>query len=97
VVGVILMVAITVVLAAAVGTFVFGLGESRQTTPRATFESETDDDLDTLNVTHVGGESPPGDPGGWRRRHLGWGGEAFVVADSSGVGGAEDRPCRSLP
>ena len=45
VIGVILMVAVTVILAAVVATFVLGLGEQiSDTTPEASFEFEFDDD-----------------------------------------------------
>jgi flagellin-like protein len=71
VIGVILMVAITVILAAVIATFVLGLGESvSQSAPQATFSTEyepggTADDCGTdtfgtdgsLDVTHDGGDS----------------------------------------
>ncbi len=47
VIGVILMVAITVILAAVIGTFVLGLGDSLQQTPQA-----------QLNAADASGESP---------------------------------------
>jgi flagellin-like protein len=56
VIGVILMVAITVILAAVIGTFVLGLGDQvQQTSPNAQWnwdESGTD-----LNLIHEGGDS----------------------------------------
>ena len=55
VIGVILMVAITVILAAVIGTFVLGLGESVQTTPQAKFTF--DYQSGQLSVTHDGGDS----------------------------------------
>lgn len=71
VIGVILMVAVTVILAAVVATFVLGLGEQiSDTTPEASFEFEFDDDPadgtedswgkegeddGLLTITHVGG------------------------------------------
>ncbi len=69
VIGVILMVAITVILAAVIGTFVLGLGDQVQsTTPTASFgfdqseETYTDDagndvSVETLTVTHESGDS----------------------------------------
>jgi len=64
VIGVILMVAITVILAAVIGTFVLGLGDQVQsTTPQAQFGFETsnlgdnDDDNDAVTVTHESGDS----------------------------------------
>jgi len=67
VIGVILMVAITVILAAVIGTFVLGLGDQVQsTTPQASFgfdqttETVTQGDTDTfkaVTVTHQTGDS----------------------------------------
>ncbi|MFA9516327.1 type IV pilin [Halopenitus sp. H-Gu1] len=57
VIGVILMVAITVILAAVIGTFVLGLGDSvQQTTPQASFDF-TYANSDTVTVTHEGGDT----------------------------------------
>jgi len=68
VIGVILMVAITVILAAVIGTFVLGLGDQVQsTTPQASFgfdqSNETfaadvgDVDAETLTITHETGDT----------------------------------------
>jgi flagellin-like protein len=58
VIGVILMVAITVILAAVIGTFVLGLGDQVQnTTPRASFSSDTANDKMNLTITHESGDS----------------------------------------
>jgi len=46
VIGVILMVAITVILAAVVASFVLGLGDSQQQTPTASFEFDYDGSSD---------------------------------------------------
>ena len=52
VIGVILMVAITVILAAVIGTFVLGLGDSLgDTAPQASFQCSGDD------LVHSGGDS----------------------------------------
>ena len=60
VIGVILMVAITVILAAVIGTFVLGLGDQVQTTaPNAQFTFNYDAGVGTegeLTVTHDGGD-----------------------------------------
>jgi len=57
VIGVILMVAITVILAAVIGTFVLGLGDQvQQTSPNAQWSWDYNDS-DYLNVTHEGGDS----------------------------------------
>jgi flagellin-like protein len=63
VIGVILMVAITVILAAVIGTFVLGLGDQvSDTSPTASFtfdytEEPASGTSDELTVTHDGGDS----------------------------------------
>jgi len=65
VIGVILMVAITVILAAVIGTFVLGLGDSLEQAPQSTLNSEdaSDDFDDTVNgsdalvISQDGGDS----------------------------------------
>jgi len=60
VIGVILMVAITVILAAVIATFVLGLGEQiSDSAPQASFDYEFDDSggTNTLTVTHTGGQT----------------------------------------
>jgi len=58
VIGVILMVAITVILAAVIGAFVLGLGDqASSTTPQASFDFEFNESA--ANVTHGGGENIP--------------------------------------
>ncbi|WP_153952746.1 type IV pilin [Halosegnis longus] len=61
VIGVILMVAITVILAAVIGTFVLGLGDNVQSTPTATFSFDYSNNGDEVTITHDGGETIPGD------------------------------------
>jgi len=71
VIGVILMVAITVILAAVIGTFVLGLGDQvQESAPQANFAFDYTEDAigtdaaemnDTLIVTHDGGDSISGD------------------------------------
>ena len=57
VIGVILMVAITVILAAVIGTFVLGLGDQvQQTAPNSNFAFDFDEDEQNLTVTHNGGD-----------------------------------------
>jgi flagellin-like protein len=59
VIGVILMVAITVILAAVIGTFVLGLGDRvSEASPNSqfTFEYSQDGDTNLVNITHDGGE-----------------------------------------
>ncbi|MUV50753.1 type IV pilin [Haloarcula sp. CBA1122] len=64
VIGVILMVAITVILAAVIATFVLGLGDQvSNTAPQASFSTEYDssaDDNGQVTVTHDGGDSIKG-------------------------------------
>ena len=64
VIGVILMVAITVILAAVIGTFVLGLGDQvNNNAPQASFEYDfatTDGSADTgdeFTITHTGGDT----------------------------------------
>ena len=58
VIGVILMVAITVILAAVIGTFVLGLGDQvQQTSPNAQWDWSEDSSTQVLSVTHEGGDS----------------------------------------
>jgi len=59
VIGVILMVAITVILAAVIASFVLGLGDqAQQATPQASFSWEYEGGAtETLTVTHDGGDS----------------------------------------
>lgn len=63
VIGVILMVAITVILAAVIASFVLGLGDqAQQATPQASFSFEYDEsvggtDTGQLTVTHDGGDT----------------------------------------
>lgn len=59
VIGVILMVAITVILAAVIGTFVLGLGSSLQSgsAPQASFGFEVSNSSWNLTVTHETGDS----------------------------------------
>jgi flagellin-like protein len=57
VIGVILMVAITVILAAVIGTFVLGLGDQVQsTTPQAQFTFDEDSSANEITITHDGGD-----------------------------------------
>ncbi|WP_313693981.1 type IV pilin N-terminal domain-containing protein [Halorarum halobium] len=61
VIGVILMVAITVILAAVIGTFVLGLGQGlNQTSPQATYEwTQSGSSAGDITVTlqHTGGDT----------------------------------------
>lgn len=64
VIGVILMVAITVILAAVIGTFVLGLGDQVQdNAPQVSFTFDFEDSsstgADSLSITHDGGDKVP--------------------------------------
>jgi len=56
VIGVILMVAITVILAAVIGTFVLGLGDSLEQAPQAQLDV-TSGSAESLTINHNGGDS----------------------------------------
>ena len=57
VIGVILMVAITVILAAVIGTFVLGLGEQVQSnSPNSQFSFDYDNSSDEMDITHTSGD-----------------------------------------
>ncbi|PSQ25853.1 type IV pilin [Halobacteriales archaeon QS_9_68_17] len=57
VIGVILMVAITVILAAVIGAFVLDLGGSQEKTPQANFETDYSESSSALDITHTSGDS----------------------------------------
>ena len=57
VIGVILMVAITVILAAVIGTFVLGLGDQVESAPQASFNFDLDEDANEIQISHRGGDS----------------------------------------
>lgn len=66
VVGVILMVAVTVILAAVVGTFIIGFAATQRETPQAMFDFTVEKqgstgDPDELWITHVAGDAVPND------------------------------------
>jgi flagellin-like protein len=56
VIGVVLMVAITVILAAVIGSFVVGLGSEASATPQASFEFDYDGS-GNVAITHDGGDT----------------------------------------
>jgi flagellin-like protein len=60
VIGVILMVAITVILAAVIGTFVLGLGDQvQQTSPNAQWDWDESSSSPELVLTQTGGDTIP--------------------------------------
>jgi len=60
VIGIILMVAITVILAAVIASFVIGLGPG-EAAPTVNFNSEYESSSNTLTVSVTGGDSVPHD------------------------------------
>jgi len=86
VIGVILMVAITVILAAVIGTFVLGLGDSLQQAPQSTLNAEdasadyiqtaTNQSGNAFEISHDGGDAIPL-------------GDVRVVIDSASGSGSE--------
>jgi len=61
VIGVILMVAITVILAAVIGAFVLGLGDQvSNNAPQASFSFDFDSTTNDVTITHTGGDNIDG-------------------------------------
>jgi len=56
VIGVILMVAITVILAAVIASFVLGLGDQTQDAPTVSFDYDYDQSAGELTITKSGGD-----------------------------------------
>ncbi|GAA0670113.1 type IV pilin N-terminal domain-containing protein [Natronoarchaeum mannanilyticum] len=56
VIGVILMVAITVILAAVIGAFVLDIGGSQEAAPQASYNWDIDTSDDSLDLGHDGGD-----------------------------------------
>ncbi|WP_256394231.1 type IV pilin [Natronoarchaeum rubrum] len=56
VIGVILMVAITVILAAVIGAFVLDIGGSQEAAPQASYNWNLDSTADELDLEHSGGD-----------------------------------------
>ena len=57
VIGVILMVAITVILAAVIGAFVLGIGGEQEAAPQASLSFSLDDNGDGVDIEHRGGDT----------------------------------------
>jgi len=57
VIGVILMVAITVILAAVIGAFVLGIGSSQASPPKASLAFNYADSGNLTDITHDGGDT----------------------------------------
>jgi flagellin-like protein len=86
VIGVILMVAITVILAAVIGTFVLGLGDQvSESAPQAQFSFDLNTSADELTITHDGGDSIPSD-----EMNITGGGNDVQWDESNGISTAYD-------
>lgn len=57
VIGVILMVAVTVILAAVVSMLVLGMGSDVESHPQASFSFDYDSSAGTVDITHEGGDT----------------------------------------
>lgn len=57
VIGVILMVAITVILAAVIGSFVLGIGGQQETAPQASITITENSSTNEVEVSHRGGDA----------------------------------------
>ncbi|MFD1598102.1 type IV pilin [Halobellus rarus] len=90
VIGVILMVAITVILAAVIGTFVLNLGQGiNQSAPQASFGFDYNGTTD-VTITHQSGDSIEGNQlnttrggGGWETSSQNWTAQGTVNAGTS--------------
>lgn len=82
VIGVILMVAITVILAAVIASFVLGLGDQQEVAPQATFDWEYDNSAgsESVTATHTNGDAI-------REDRLLVTGNSELDADGSGIDG----------
>lgn len=61
IVGALLMVAITVLFVAVLGTFSFGLAYGATNNPQASLSTQLDVPNDRVTIIHMGGEALPGD------------------------------------
>ncbi|KPN31107.1 hypothetical protein SY89_01849 [Halolamina pelagica] len=101
VIGVILMVAITVILAAVIGTFVLGLGDSLEQAPQAQLDAEAASGSDDILINHNGGDALAKADITIRAENSngnnvsystisGWSGDEFTVGDTLTVGSPFD-------
>ncbi|ELK50211.1 type IV pilin [Haloferax volcanii] len=92
VIGVILMVAITVILAAVIGTFVLGLGEQTATAPQASFSfNYNQSSADYLNITHESGGAIDSD-----QLSISTGVSIYGTAEADATDAAESRTWTAL-
>jgi len=100
VIGVILMVAITVILAAVIGAFVIGIGDDQEVQPTASFNFDFDTDTNNVTVSHSQGDtidqpdslyiSVDGD-------RVEWNDSSSTVDDGSSTGGFTSYPAGTYP
>ncbi|WP_323676916.1 type IV pilin N-terminal domain-containing protein [Halorubellus sp. PRR65] len=82
VIGVILMVAITVILAAVIGAFVLGIGGSQTKVPQASFDYNVDSG-GHLEVTHQGGDAITPDRISFAGARTEAAGDVSIVSDAN--------------
>jgi flagellin-like protein len=78
VIGVILMVAITVILAAVIASFVLGLGDSQQQTPTASFDFDYNQDVSSVSGSGLHQSGDVSDGGNLEIAHAG--GDSLTLA-----------------
>lgn len=89
VIGVIMMVAITVILASVIAVFVLNVPATLESTPTANFAFDYDGDNDRLIVTHEGGERLPSENVYLRGENFDEVGDSWV--DAGGDVGSNSR------
>ena len=97
VIGVILMVAITVILAAVIGAFVLGLGDqASQSAPQASFDFDFDGE-GNVTVTHGGGDSLDNstisvniDGQSYNNSEYNWGNEEGIISAGQSMDTSDD-------
>ena len=95
VIGVILMVAITVILAAVIAAFVFGIGPSSKATPSVQLRATYHADNNTLELKHMGGDPIDLDECSVSVKIAATTTSCTTFADSLTVGISEFRSCGS--
>jgi flagellin-like protein len=88
VIGVILMVAITVILAAVIASFVLGLGGETDVAPTADFNFNYEPATNNVTITHTGGESIRHDEIAIRGENLDVGGSTWETNSSASASGS---------
>jgi len=102
VIAVVLMIAVTVILAAVVAGFALGIGGGAGATPQATFDFDYDATAGNVTVTHEGGDSldetrvtvlvdgtPDAPSTDWGAAEISTG-DSYVTGVSGGLAGGEE-------